>query len=87
MEMKATSQADLYEQAIIDVVRNLPIERVAQVLDFALFVKSQQSVVTPPDVVLELDERAWGQVAIRSLAKYWDTPEEDEAWAHLQKVT
>jgi hypothetical protein len=32
---------------------------------------------------LELDEHVWGQTAIHSLAKYWDTPEEDEAWAHL----
>lgn len=35
----------------------------------------------------EPDERAWSCLAIRSLAKYWDTPEEDEAWAYLQKAT
>ncbi len=31
----------------------------------------------------EIDERAWGRAAVQSLAKYWDTPEEDEAWAYL----
>jgi hypothetical protein len=77
------TKSALYEQAIINVVRSLPIERVAQVLDFAIFIKAQQSMVTPPNTALELDEHVWGQIAIRSLAKYWDTPEEDEAWAHL----
>ena len=33
------------------------------------------------------EERLWGRLATRSLAKYWDTPEEDEAWAYLQKAT
>lgn len=32
-----------------------------------------------------LEERAWARAAIRSLAKYWDTPEEDAAWAYLRE--
>jgi predicted HTH domain antitoxin len=32
-----------------------------------------------------LEERSWTQASIRSLAKYWDTPEEDAAWAYLQE--
>ena len=32
---------------------------------------------------LDAEERAWMQASIRSLAKYWDTPEEDMAWAYL----
>jgi hypothetical protein len=33
------------------------------------------------------EERAMMLASIQSLAKYWDTPEEDEAWAYLQKAT
>lgn len=33
------------------------------------------------------EERLWGRLAVRSLAQYWDTPEEDEAWAYLQGAT
>jgi len=35
----------------------------------------------------ETDERLWERASVRSLAKYWDTPEEDEAWAYLQTAT
>ena len=31
----------------------------------------------------EPDEHAWARASMQSLAKYWDTPEEDAAWAHL----
>jgi hypothetical protein len=86
MQAQAESQFTLYEQAILRIIRSLPIERVAEVLDFALFVQSQQSTITSPNVTIDPDEHAWGQAAIASLAKYWDTPEEDEAWAHLQKA-
>jgi hypothetical protein len=33
------------------------------------------------------EERAMMLASTQSLAKYWDTPEEDEAWAYLQKAT
>jgi hypothetical protein len=36
--------------------------------------------------VLDADKRAWMQTSIRSLARYWDTPEEDTAWAYLQET-
>ena len=78
-----------YEQAIIQVLRGLPVERMAQLLDFALFLKMQPAAVTPPTIIEEvetLDERIWGQASVQSLAKYWDTPEENAAWEHLQKA-
>jgi hypothetical protein len=78
-----------YEQAIIQVLRGLPVERMAQLLDFALFLKMQPTAVTPPTIIEEvepLDERIWGQASVQSLSKYWDTPEEDAAWEHLQKA-
>jgi hypothetical protein len=87
IETHSQPQHSLYEQAILRILRSLPLERLAQVLDFAMFVKSQPSTITPPNVVIESDERVWGQAAIQSLSKYWDTPEEDEAWQHLQKAT
>jgi len=33
---------------------------------------------------LVLEDQTWAQAAIRSLARYWDTPDEDVAWAYLQ---
>lgn len=75
-----------YEDAIVAIVRGLPRERAAQVLDFARFIAIETTAATTrtsPDTEAQL----WGQGAVRSLAKFWDTPEEDEAWAHLQKAT
>lgn len=77
-----------YEQAILQIMHSLPVERMAQLLDFALFLKMQPTAVTSPGILKEAglpDEQFWSQASIRSLAKYWDTPEEDEAWEHLQK--
>ncbi len=34
-----------------------------------------------------LEERLWGRLAVRSLAKHWHTPEEDQAWVYLQQET
>lgn len=73
-----------YEQAILRIVQKLPRERAAQVLDFARFIAAETSAVSVLETD-EPDERLWGQTAVRSLAKYWDTLEEDEAWAHLQE--
>jgi hypothetical protein len=86
MAVQTLSETMPYEQAISHIVRRLPRERAAQVLDFARFIAGE----TPGSPVLEThepEERLWQQATVRSLARYWDTPEEDEAWAHLQKAT
>lgn len=75
-----------YEDAIVSIVRDLPRERAAQVLDFARFM-SMETLADTAQTSPESEARPWGQVAVQSLAKFWDTPEEDEAWAHLQKAT
>ena len=73
-----------YEQAVINILRELPPDRKAQVLDFAVFMKLQsQGDVLQGEPLTE--ERALMLASIQSLSKYWDTPEEDEAWAYLQE--
>src|SRR5713101_1640562 len=74
-------EATNFEQAVINVLRDLPLERQAQVLDFAKFLKMQNQGVPLTE------ERVLMRASIQSLSKYWDTPEEDEAWAYLQKAT
>lgn len=80
------AQATPYEQQLLSVVRSLSGQQQRRLLDYALFVQSQPSP-TPNENGHEHEERIWAQTAIGSLAKYWDTPEEDEAWAYLQKET
>ncbi len=41
METQTTLQSSAYEQALISIVRALPIERVLQVLDYARYIQSQ----------------------------------------------
>ena len=77
-----------YEQAVLQILRGLPAERMAQLLDFARFLKMQPTAVTPSTGGEEretLEERLWGQASVQSLAQYWDTPEEDAAWEHLSQ--
>lgn len=79
-----------YEETLITIVRALPTFQKAQLLDFALLLQARLVSTAEAKPVIdgdEYDERAWGWAAIRSLAKYWDTPEEDEAWAYLQEGT
>jgi hypothetical protein len=83
MTAHSTQHSPTYEDAIVRIVRDLPSERAAQVLDFARFMSIQTTAV-PTQTSPESEARQWGQIAIQSLAKFWDTPEEDEAWAHLQ---
>ena len=80
------TQATRYEEQLLSVVRSLSGQQRRQLLDYALLVQSQPSPA-PNENGHEHQERIWGQVAIDSLAKYWDTAEEDEAWAYLQKET
>jgi hypothetical protein len=86
MAVQTRSETIPYEQAIVHIVRRLPRERAAQVLDFARFIAAETPTSSAPETP-EPEERLWSQAAVRSLARYWDTPEEDEAWAHLQKAT
>lgn len=71
-----------YERALIHILRTLPREHMAQVLDFARFMQTQPREGSTPDAG-EAEEHLRRQASIRSLARYWDTPEEDEAGAHL----
>jgi len=41
MGMRTTLQPSVYEQALISIVRTLPVERVVQVLDYARYIQSQ----------------------------------------------
>jgi len=41
MEKQTTSQPSLYEQALINIARKLPVERVVQILDYARYIQSQ----------------------------------------------
>lgn len=88
--METANQSTSYEQALMDVARALPTFQRTQLLDFALILRERliataESKAISADVAT--DEHLWGRASVRSLAKYWDTPEEDEAWAYLQKAT
>ena len=80
-----------YEQAVVALMRGLPLERKAQIYDFARFLRSQSETPTPEPVLLFGEpltaEGALMLASIESLRSYWDTSEEDEAWAHLQEGT
>ena len=41
MEMRTDSQPSAYEQALINIVRTLPVECVVQILDYARYIQSQ----------------------------------------------
>ena len=41
MKVKTALQSSAYEQALINIVRTLPVERVVQILDYARYVQSQ----------------------------------------------
>jgi hypothetical protein len=88
METQPTPQHSSYEQALMNIIRSLPTFQRVQLLDYALLLQERMVGTAEAKPVVtgdEQDERLWGREAIRSLAKYWDTPEEDEAWAYLQK--
>jgi hypothetical protein len=90
MEMRGGIQPASYEQTLIRIVRALPTYQQTQLLDYAILLQARliaTAEAKPAVVTEEMDERYWGRAAVRSLAKYWDTPEEDEAWAYLQKAT
>ncbi|MDI6794224.1 MAG: hypothetical protein QME81_15405 [bacterium] len=41
MEKQTTSQLSSYEQALINIARKLPVERVVQILDYARYIQLQ----------------------------------------------
>lgn len=41
MKTETTLEPSLYEQALISIVRKLPIERVVQILDYARYIQTQ----------------------------------------------
>jgi len=41
VKVKTALQSSAYEQALINIVRTLPVERVVQILDYARYVQSQ----------------------------------------------
>jgi hypothetical protein len=41
MKVKTVSQPSAYEQALISIVRTLPLERIVQILDYARYIQSQ----------------------------------------------
>lgn len=89
MKTQTANQPISYEQSLMNVVRALPTFQRIQLLDFAFILRdrmiatSEAKAITTDD---EADEQLWARASMRSLAKYWDTPEEDEAWAYLQKA-
>ncbi|MFN8499305.1 MAG: hypothetical protein U0641_15760 [Anaerolineae bacterium] len=89
MGTEAKSSVD-FEQALLDIARTLPTYQRVQLLDFALLLQARLVATVEAKPVSngdELDERLWSRAAIRSLAKDWDTPEEDEAWGYLREKT
>ena len=58
---------------LINEIEKLPSEYVQEVIDFIGYLKLKQLKSIPETMIL----------SEAALAKDWDTPEEDEAWANL----
>jgi hypothetical protein len=54
MSLQSALEVSLHEQALLNIVRTLPVERVLQILDFARYVQTQ----TLEDFALGDDETA-----------------------------
>lgn len=80
-----------YEETLLKVVEKLPTFQKVQLLDYALLMEARLLATSAAKAIdlghEEVDAKLWQCAAIRSLAAEWDTPEEDKAWAYLQKVT
>ena len=63
----------LERQQLIREMEMLPVEYLQEIADFIDFLKSKKSKNIPETMFF----------SEKSLAKEWDTPEEDEAWADL----
>lgn len=90
MNAQTPIEAGSYERTLLRIAQSLPAYQRAQLLDVALLLQKRRisaSIELPIDDSGQPEERLWGRLAMRSLAEDWDTPEEDEAWAYLQKET
>ena len=58
---------------IIDEIETLPSECFQEIIDFIGYIKLKQLKNIPETMIL----------SEKSLAKDWNTPEEDEAWENL----
>ena len=58
---------------LLQEIETLPANCVGEVVDFVAWIKHRKLSQIPETMLLSED----------SLAKEWDTPEEDEAWASL----
>lgn len=58
---------------IVEEIETLPTEYLEQIMDFIEYLKMKQLKNIPETMIF----------SEKSLAKDWNTPEEDEAWANL----
>jgi len=58
---------------LVEEINSLPMEAYSEVINFVGYIKLEYKV---PETAL---------ISEVSLAKDWDTPEEDEVWAYLQE--
>ena len=58
---------------LISEIESLPSEYFQEIMDFIGYLRLKQLKSIPETMIL----------SEKSLAKDWDTPEEDEAWANL----
>ena len=58
---------------IVREIEFLPSESLQEIADFINYLKFKKTMNIPETMILSEN----------SLAEYWDTPEEDEAWANL----
>jgi hypothetical protein len=89
MNAQTPLEAGSYERTLLRIAQSLPAYQRAQLLDIALLLQKRRisaSIELPIDDFGQPEERLWGRLAMRSLAEDWDRPEEDEAWAYLQKA-
>ena len=58
---------------LVNEIETLPSEYIQEVIDFVGYLKLKKLKDIPETMIL----------SEKALAKVWDTPEEDEAWANL----
>jgi hypothetical protein len=61
------------KETLLREIDTLPAECLGEVVDFVEYIKQKQMRKLPETMIL----------SEASLAKEWDTPEEDEAWRYL----
>lgn len=65
------------KEQLLQEIEKTPDSTLKEVLDFLLFIKTRE---------LQQEQLEISLLSEPSLAKDWLTPEEDEAWQHLQKA-